>query len=130
MQMQLKTIPIGDLTPADYNPRKELGPGDPEFDKLKRSLDEFGYVEPVIWNKTTGRVVGGHQRITALKALGYEDVDCVVVELDETREKALNVALNKMGLLRFWLSPRLLRSGERSWKDNGHADQVQRGVQA
>ena len=94
--MQLKTIPIGDLTPADYNPRKELGPGDPEFDKLKRSLDEFGYVEPVIWNKTTGRVVGGHQRITALKALGYEDVDCVVVELDETREKALNVALNKI----------------------------------
>ena len=94
--MQLKTIPIGDLTPADCNPRKELGPGDPEFDKLKRSLDEFGYVEPVIWNKTTGRVVGGHQRITALKALGYEDVDCVVVELDETREKALNVALNKI----------------------------------
>ena len=35
-----------------------------------------------------------------------------------------------LGLLRFWLSPRLLRSGERSWKDNGHADQVQRGVQA
>ena len=96
MQMQLKTIPIGDLTPADYNPRKALAPGDPEFDKLKRSLDEFGYVEPVIWNKTTGRVVGGHQRITALKALGYEDVDCVVVELDETREKALNVALNKI----------------------------------
>ena len=94
--MQLKTIPIGDLTPADYNPRKELGPGDPEFDKLKRSLDEFGYVEPVIWNKATGRVVGGHQRITALKALGYEAVDCVVVELDETREKALNVALNKI----------------------------------
>ena len=94
--MQLETIPIGDLTPADYNPRKELKPGDPEFDKLKRSLDEFGYVEPVIWNKTTGRVVGGHQRITALKALGYEGVDCVVVELDETREKALNVALNKI----------------------------------
>ena len=94
--MQLETIPIGDLTPADYNPRKALAPGDPEFDKLKRSLDEFGYVEPVIWNKTTGRVVGGHQRITALKALGYEDVDCVVVELDETREKALNVALNKI----------------------------------
>ncbi|WP_206192689.1 site-specific DNA-methyltransferase [Scrofimicrobium canadense] len=94
--MQIKTLPIGDLTPADYNPRKEMKPGDPEFDKLKRSLDEFGYAEPVIWNETTGRVVGGHQRINALKALGYESVDCVVVELDETREKALNVALNKI----------------------------------
>ena len=94
--MQIKTLPVGDLVPADYNPRKELKPGDPEFDKLKRSLDEFGYVEPAIWNKTTGRIVGGHQRINALKALGYETVDCVVVELDETREKALNVALNKI----------------------------------
>ena len=94
--MQIKTLPIGDLVPADYNPRKELKPGDPEFDKLKRSLDEFGYVEPVIWNKTTGRIVGGHQRVNALRALGYASVDCVVVELDETREKALNVALNKI----------------------------------
>ena len=51
-----------DLIPADYNPRKDLKPGDPEYDKLKRSMEQFGYVEPVIWNKATGRVVGGHQR--------------------------------------------------------------------
>ena len=94
--MKIKALPIDSLTPADYNPRKQLQPGDPEFEKLKRSLDEFGYVEPVIWNETTGRIVGGHQRITALKTLGYEHVDCVVVELDETREKALNIALNKI----------------------------------
>ena len=94
--MKIKALPIDSLTPADYNPRKQLQPGDPEFEKLKRSLDEFGYVEPVIWNETTGRIVGGDQRITALKTLGYEHVDCVVVELDETREKALNIALNKI----------------------------------
>ena len=94
--MKIKALPIDSLIPADYNPRKALAPGDPEFEKLKRSLDEFGYVEPVIWNQATGRIVGGHQRITALKALGYDTIDCVVVELDETREKALNVALNKI----------------------------------
>ena len=94
--MKIKALPIDSLVPADYNPRKALAPGDPEFEKLKRSLDEFGYVEPVIWNQATGRIVGGHQRITALKALGYDTIDCVVVELDETREKALNVALNKI----------------------------------
>lgn len=94
--MKIKALPIDSLIPADYNPRKALAPGDPEFEKLKRSLDEFGYVEPVIWNQTTGRIVGGHQRITALKTLGYDTIDCVVVELDETREKALNVALNKI----------------------------------
>lgn len=85
-----------ELLPADYNPRKDLKPGDTEYEKLKRSLEQFGYVEPVIWNKTTGRVVGGHQRLKVLIDLGITEIDCVVVELDEEREKALNVALNKI----------------------------------
>ena len=85
-----------DLLPADYNPRKDLKPGDPEYEKLKRSIEQFGYVEPVIWNKTTGRVVGGHQRLKVLIDMGHTEVDCVVVELSEEKEKALNVALNKI----------------------------------
>ena len=85
-----------DLMPADYNPRKALKPGDLEYEKLKRSIEQFGYVEPVIWNKTTGRVVGGHQRLKVLMDMGYTEVDCVVVELTEEKEKALNVALNKI----------------------------------
>jgi DNA modification methylase len=84
------------LIPADYNPRKDLKPGDPEYEKLKRSLDQFGYVDPIIWNKATGRVVGGHQRLKVLKDSGVEEVECVVVNLDEEHEKALNIALNKI----------------------------------
>ena len=85
-----------ELLPADYNPRKDLKPGDAEYEKLKRSIEQFGYVEPVIWNKTTGRVVGGHQRLKVLMDLGFTEVDCVVVELPDEKEKALNVALNKI----------------------------------
>lgn len=85
-----------ELLPADYNPRKDLKPGDPEYEKLKRSIEQFGYVEPVIWNKTTGRVVGGHQRLKVLLDMGMTEVDCVVVELDAEKEKALNIALNKI----------------------------------
>ena len=66
-----------DLLPADYNPRKDLKPGDAEYEKLKRSIEQFGYVEPVIWNKTTGRVVGGHQRLKVLVDMGLTEVDCV-----------------------------------------------------
>lgn len=94
--MQLKTLKINQLIPADYNPRKDLQPGDPEYEKLKRSLDEFGYLEPIIWNKQTGHVVGGHQRLKILKAEGHKTADCVVVDFDEDKEKALNVALNKI----------------------------------
>ena len=49
---------ITDLIPADYNPRKDLKPGDPDYEKLKHSMKEFGYVDPIIWNQQTGRVVG------------------------------------------------------------------------
>ena len=85
-----------DLLPADYNPRKDLKPGDAEYEKLKRSIEQFGYVEPVIWNQTTGRVVGGHQRLKVLMDMGMTEVDCVVVARDEEKEKALNIALNKI----------------------------------
>lgn len=94
--MLMKPMPISELKPADYNPRKDLQPGDPEYEKLKRSLTEFGYVEPVIWNSTTGHVVGGHQRLKVLEDLGHNTVHVIVVELDEIREKALNIALNKI----------------------------------
>ena len=94
--MIIEKIKVEKLIPADYNPRKDLQPGDSEYEKIKRSLEEFGYVDPVIWNKTTGRVVGGHQRLKVLASMGRTEVECVVVELDEEKEKALNVALNKI----------------------------------
>ena len=94
--MLIEKMKTENLLPADYNPRKDLKPGDEEYEKLKRSIEQFGYVEPVIWNKTTGRVVGGHQRLKVLIDMGINEVDCVVVEMDENKEKALNVALNKI----------------------------------
>ncbi len=94
--MDIRKISVEKLLPADYNPRKDLQPGDPEFEKLKRSVEEFGYVEPIIWNKRTGVVVGGHQRLKVLQHLGYTEVDCVVLDIDVQKEKALNVALNKI----------------------------------
>lgn len=94
--MNIEKISVEKLLPAKYNPRKDLQPGDPEFEKLKRSITEFGYVEPIIWNKRTGVVIGGHQRLKVLQHLGYTEVDCVVLDIDEQKEKALNVALNKI----------------------------------
>ena len=94
--MTIEKIPAARLNPAAYNPRKDLKPGDREYEKLKRSIAEFGYVEPVIWNIQTGNVVGGHQRLKVLVDMGQTEIDCVVVDLDLRREKALNVALNKI----------------------------------
>lgn len=94
--MQIKKKKLTDLIPADYNPRKDLQPGDAEYEKLKRSIETFGYVEPIIWNKQTGRIVGGHQRLKVMQDLGYQEMECVIIDIDESKEKALNVALNKI----------------------------------
>ena len=94
--MQLERIPIKQINPAPYNPRVALKPGDPEFEKLRLSLETFGCVEPLIWNERTGNLVGGHQRLAVLKAQGVQEVDVSVVDLPPDREKALNIALNRI----------------------------------
>lgn len=94
--MNIEKIAVEKLNPAKYNPRKDLKPGDSEYEKLKKSIETFGYVEPVIWNKRTGNIVGGHQRLKILVEQGVSEVECVVVDMDEKEEKALNVALNKV----------------------------------
>jgi len=91
--MKIQSMKVSDLKFAPYNPRKIA---DKELAKLKRSISEFGYVEPIVWNKRTGFVVGGNQRLKALRELEIEEVDVVVVDLDDAKEKALNVALNKI----------------------------------
>ena len=97
MEQTLKTEKrkLNELVAADYNPRKALTPEDSEYQKIKRSIEEFGYVDPIIINED-GTIIGGHQRCTVLKDLGYEEADVVVVSLDKQREKALNIALNKI----------------------------------
>ena len=96
MSMEWKTLSVDALRPAAYNPRKKLKPGDKEYEKIKNSIQEFGYVEPIIVNYDM-TVIGGHQRLTVLKDLGYTEVQCVMVHIeDENKVKALNVALNKI----------------------------------
>lgn len=92
----VQEIEIDKLNPAVYNPRIQLEPGMPEWEKLKCSIEEFGNVEPIVWNKMTGNVIGGHQRLAVLKSMGYKTVPCSIVELNEHDEKILNVALNKI----------------------------------
>jgi ParB-like chromosome segregation protein Spo0J len=92
--MLLRSLPLSDLRPAPYNPRVPLQPGDPGWEKLRRSLREFDLVQPIVWNSRTGHVVGGHQRLEILRHDGHTQIDCVVVDLPLEREKALNVALN------------------------------------
>ena len=93
--MDLKDIQIKELIPADYNPRYI---SDDAFEQLKKSLKDFDAVEPIVINTHKGReniIIGGHMRIRAAKALGWDTFPCVEVDLPLERERELNVKLNK-----------------------------------
>lgn len=94
--MEIRTLKAAEIKAAEYNPRRDLQPEDAEYEKLRRSIEEFGYIEPIIWNERSGNVVGGHQRLKVLLEKGVEDIEAVVVDLDDKDEKILNVLLNKV----------------------------------
>jgi len=93
--MIIKTIKFCDVNRAAYNPRIELKPGMPEYEKLKKSVKTFGHVLPLVFNKTTGTLCGGHQTMTVLEEMGKTEAEMSIVELDVNHEKALNIVLNK-----------------------------------
>ena len=95
--METFMMKIDDLKPADYNPRVDLQKGDDEYETLKSVITEFGFVQPIVFNKRTKTIVGGHQRWKVAKDLGYTEVPTVIVDLEESDEKVLNLALNKVG---------------------------------
>ena len=94
--MKIQMVPINKLNPAEYNPRRDLKPGNPDYEKLKVSINTFGYVEPLVWNSRTGNLVGGHQRLKILIEQGAQEVEVSVVDLEVGQEKALNLALNRV----------------------------------
>jgi hypothetical protein len=89
--MQIIEVPIKQIKPADYNPRSiDAKP----FENLQRSLDTYGMPQPIVVNKRNNIIIGGHQRWEAAKALMWEKVPVIYVDLDERDEQKLNVMLN------------------------------------
>ena len=94
--MQFERRKLADLRPAEYNPRKELTPDDPEYIQIRSSLNEFGYADPIVIN-SDGTIIKGHQRRNVMMDLGYTEAEVIILDIqDKAKEKALNIALNKI----------------------------------
>jgi DNA modification methylase len=91
--IDIQLVPTSAINRAEYNPRKM---SDGQRRALEESLREFGFVQPLLINRTTGLLVGGHQRLTAAETLGILEVPVQYLDLTPAQERALNVALNKI----------------------------------
>ena len=87
---------LAEIIPAEYNPRVTLKKGDTQYEALNNSIERFGLVEPLIVNERNNVLIGGHQRLNVLLARGETEAEVILVDLDEQKEKALNLALNKI----------------------------------
>lgn len=92
-------IAPGALNPAAYNPRKIT----PEkYEALKANILAEGFVEPVVVQKKGSKIIGGHQRVRAVKEICIEagsvipEIPCVVLDIDDVRAKKLNIKLNAL----------------------------------
>jgi hypothetical protein len=88
---EIQKVKLTDLKPAAYNPRVIAKDA---YEGLGNSLNRFGLLSLIIWNKRTGNIVGGHQRYKQLVEMGVTETDVVVVNLDDNDEVALNISLN------------------------------------
>ena len=91
----VKKMNLADLKIASYNPRKM---DDAAYTGLGKSIERFGLMVPIVWNKRSGNIVGGHQRYKCLVEAGEKETDVVVVDLDGQEEVALNITLNNAAI--------------------------------
>ena len=96
------TVKVKDLVPNPKNPRMDLRPGMPMYDKLRKSIENFGYIDPIIWNRRTGMIVSGHQRFQVMKDIAeekgepFDTVDVMEVDMPENKQDSFMVAVNKI----------------------------------
>lgn len=98
-KVNMTWVPLESLNPAPYNPRDIT---DRAFEGLKESIKKFGFVDPIIVNKRTSNIVGGHQRLKAAQSLELKEVPVVEIDVSEIEEKALNVTLNNQAISGFY----------------------------
>lgn len=94
--MQTKVMRLEDIVPAEYNPRQDLQKGDFEYDRLKDSIDTLGFVKPLVVNIRNNVLISGHQRLKILLENGVTETEVMIVDLDEEKEKLLNIAMNRI----------------------------------
>lgn len=88
---------LADLKSMPVNPRVELRPGMPRYENLKQSIERHGFVDPLVWNRRSGHLIGGWQRRAVLMDMGYTEADVSVVDMDPDQERELNIVLNGVG---------------------------------
>jgi hypothetical protein len=95
----IKRVPIDVIHQDPANARKH---GQRNIESIRGSIRQFGQVEPLVVQKSTGKVIGGNGRLEVLRQENVTMVDVVEVDIDDTQSIALGIALNRTAELAEW----------------------------
>lgn len=114
-ELKLEYVPIDELKPFAKNPRKISEAG---LEKIRRSIEQFGFANPILVQQGTNVIIAGHQRWKAAKAAGLDRVPVVYLDMDDETAKAYNIADNRTAEEAEW-EPALLSELMSELKDIG-----------
>ena len=93
-----KLVPIDSIIPWERNPRIN----DHAVKHIAKSIEQFGFLNPIIVQKSSNKIVAGHTRHKGAKLLGLTEVPVIFADLDDTKAQAYAIADNKLGELASW----------------------------
>lgn len=116
--MEIVTLPVGQVQEWERNARIHTRKN---LEALKQSLKKYGQTKPILVQKSSMRIIAGNGTYQAIIALGWETVDCRILDLNDSDSKALMIADNRIGDLSMWDEKNLLDALQ-SIKDDGNLE--------
>ena len=99
MSIQVENVPIDAVCLDPANTRRH---SERNLEAIRGSLRRFGQVEPLVAQKSTGRIIGGNGRYEVLRKEGAQNIDVVFLDVDDAQAAALSITLNRTGELAEW----------------------------
>ncbi len=97
--LKVRRVPLDSLHLDPANAREH---GPENLEAIVSSLKRFGQAEPIVVQRSTGRIIGGNGRLVAMKQLRWTECDVVELEVDDLTATSLGIALNRTGDLASW----------------------------
>ena len=102
--MKLEFIEVSKLKESPYNPR--IHP-EKALERLEKSIEKFGFTNPILVQKSTNQIIAGHARLKAAKEAGLKKVPVIFLDFDDVTAKAYNITDNRLAGLTEWDYPKL-----------------------
>ena len=96
--MNSEWVEIDSIEPWERNPRIN----NHAVQQIAVSIQQFGFLNPIIVQRSSNKIIAGHTRYKASKHLGLASVPVIFADLDDTKATAYAIADNKLGELASW----------------------------